>query len=120
MEIVYMYDDIWEADLQELIDRLVEKDFSKEDLIGLKVEVCEAEPFCNSKLDYEDFRDFLNIKFEDRTDEEGNALDKMEQVFKRCVDFDKLNAELSKIELYYPSGKTYEIVESDLEGVEFY
>jgi hypothetical protein len=119
MEVTYMYDDMWEENLQELIERLVSQDTAREDIIGLKIDLCELEPFCDSKIDYEDFRDVLNIKYEERTDEDENALDKMETVFKRCIDFDKLNEELSKIKLYYPSGKTYTILESDLEGVEF-
>lgn len=107
---MYYLDDNFYHQLEDIVDDLDLEVMSDTDTI--KVENCALEPIIT--LSAEILADYLEGYLEERHSEnnQDEELDKIIQVFKNNIDFEKINSELPK--LYYPNNTFVTLTKQEL------
>lgn len=102
---MYCIDDRFFDEIEDVIEHIVDvegeelENFS--DDYYIKVECCTYEPIF--QLDSHRLYDMLANAFEDRSSEDGEEWDKVEDILKKHIDFEALNKAIPK--LWFPNGR---------------
>jgi len=116
LDVMYVYDDDRFVDsICDVIEALKEEDIEDEDIVGYKVDIAEREPVMYKDFNLMSIMEMVDSYYgDDRYDEDGTISEKLEEIFKKHIDFEALNKDLEEVCLYYPNGKTHTITQEDL------
>ena len=109
----FFYGEDYCSDLDSLLGLLdLEEDEIRQLPDDWSIECDEAELQPILKLTASDLARIVCDSYEERISEDGNDFDDLATVFKKCIDFEKLNAEIPRY--YYRTGKVFYITKADL------
>jgi len=97
---MYYYNDTFYPSMEDLAEGLELEDDENSDDTIFKVEDCDLEPVF--KLDSRKLYEMLVGEFEDRSSEDGDEWDTVEDLLKKYVNFDEINARIP--DLWFPNG----------------
>lgn len=107
---MYYYNGTFYPSMEDLADDLeLENDENSDDTI-FKVENCDLEPIF--KLDSSKLYEMLVNEYEERSSEDGDEWDIVEDILKKYVNFDEINSRVP--ELWFPNGTFKEWTKKEL------